>query len=142
MKVVVGLIGIVVLIAVTYLSYYQSTPGELAFTGEQAFNLAMVFLTALVMFLGIVFGCLYRRLAGQVDGVRAWTELRAVLSSASFLAALCVSPFVFFVVYAAVSQRPGDPASFLLAFQNGFFCEAVFRQMFPDKAPAPAPAKG
>jgi hypothetical protein len=134
-KIIVGLVGVIALFGITYLSYYQATPAELAFSGEKAFGLVMVILTALVMFLGILFGCLFRRLVGRVDSSGAWVEVKAVFSSASFLAALCVSPFVFFAVYAVVSQRPGEPASFLLAFQNGFFCEAVFRQMFPDKLP-------
>jgi hypothetical protein len=57
-------------------------------------------------------------------------EIKAVLQSGSFIAALCVAPFVFMSVYIIVNKSPGDPASYLLAFQNGFFCETVFGRMF------------
>jgi len=107
-------------------------PSYLAFSGEKAFALAMVALTAGVMLLGIFFGCLYRRLVKNSGPVRLGAKLKEVVSSGSFLSSLCVAPFVFFGVYAIVKERPGDPASLLLAFENGFFCESIFQRMFPE----------
>jgi hypothetical protein len=100
----------------------------------------MVALTAAVMLLGILFGCLYRRLSRNQGKVNVPREIKDVFGSGSFLSALCVSPFVFFAVYAIVKQRPGDPASLLLAFENGFFCENIFQRMFPRDARVESPA--
>lgn len=130
-KTLIGILGCVVLFGICYLSFYQASPTDLAFNGEKAFAIGMVVLTAAVMLLGILFGCLYRRLSKLTGQVNAIKEMRDVLSSESFLSALCVSPFIFFAVYAIVKQRPGDPASLLLAFENGFFCESIFHKMFP-----------
>jgi heme/copper-type cytochrome/quinol oxidase subunit 1 len=139
-RTVVGILGVVVLFAISYLTFYQASPVDLAFNGEKAFALGMVALTAVVMLLGILFGCLYRRLSRNPGKVDAFKEFKEVLSSGSFLSALCVSPFVFFAVYAIVKQRPGDPASLLLAFENGFFCESIFQRMFPRDTPTQSPA--
>lgn len=140
-KTVIGLLGCVALFGICYLSFYQASPADLAFNGEKAFAVGMVVLTGVVMLLGIVFGCLYRRLSKNSGRVNAFQETREVLASSSFLSALCVSPFVFFAVYAIVKQRPGDPASLLLAFENGFFCESIFHKMFP-KDPDPCSEAG
>jgi hypothetical protein len=91
-----------------------------------------VVLTGIVMALGIFFGCMFRRLGGADRQINVLAEARQVLRSSSFIAALCVSPFIFLGVYALVRDTPGDPASYLLAFQNGFFCEAIFRRMFRE----------
>lgn len=130
-KALIGVVGCAAMFGICYLSFYQASPADLAFNGEKAFAIGMVALTAVVMLLGIVFGCLYRRLSKNSGRVNAIREIGDVLASASFLSALCVSPFVFFAVYAIVKQRPGDPASLLLAFENGFFCESIFHKMFP-----------
>lgn len=139
-RTVVSILGFVVLFGISYLAFYQASPADLAFSGEKAFALAMVALTAIVMLMGILFGCLYRRLSCNSGKVNALQEFKDVLASGSFLSALCVSPFVFFAVYAIVKQRPGDPASLLLAFENGFFCESIFQRMFPRDSPATSPA--
>jgi hypothetical protein len=133
-RTVIGIFGFSVLFGISYLAFYQASPTDLAFSGEKAFALGMVAVTAVVMLLGILFGCLYRRFSRNSGRVNAVKEIKDVLTSGSFLSALCVSPFVFFAVYAIVKQRPGDPASLLLAFENGFFCESIFQRMFPRDA--------
>jgi hypothetical protein len=137
MRRVIAVCGLVLLSGISYLSFYQAAPSDLAFTGEKAFALGTVALTAIVMLLGIAFGCLYRRLAKNSGRVKIIAEVKEMLNSASFLSSLCIAPFVFFAVYAIVKQRPGDPASLLLAFENGFFCENIFHKMFPGDVPAP-----
>jgi len=43
------------------------------------------------------------------------------------LAALIVSPIVYGAVYSKFTQGQVDPAGLVIAFQNGFFWQAVFR---------------
>jgi hypothetical protein len=128
---VVGLALMLLIVSYTY-SQEASSDG-LAWWGE-SFPVVSFVLTVVLMFVGLVFGCLFRRIVGKKGSIKAFAELKAVFRSSSFLAALCVSPFVFMTVYAVVSESPGDPASYLLAFQNGFFCESVFQQLM-DKKP-------
>ena len=143
MRILALLIGIGLMIGVVVITYSGAFFATgVGWTGSSlpVFSLA---LTVLLMFAGIVFGCLYRRLVGPDRQVNPLRELRRVFTSTSFLAALCVSPFVFMAVYAVVANTPGDPASYLLAFQNGFFCESIFKQITDKpKAGASAPAEG
>lgn len=124
--------GLCILGGATYLTFQWSEATELGFEGGQALDLANVFLVAGLMLFGLIFGCLFRQLSGQHKAINLLTELKIVFTSSSFLSALCVSPFVFMSVYAVVKGSPGDPASMLLAFQNGFFCESVFSKLFPN----------
>ena len=73
---------------------------------------------------------MFRRMGNMDRQVNVIEEAKAILQSSSFIAALCVSPMVFFAAFATVRASPGDPASYLLAFQNGFFCESIFRRLF------------
>jgi|SRR5579864_2220143 len=139
----IRIIAVALFVSGVYLTYYQATrPNQLGFWGDQ-FPFIYFIMTVLVLGLGIIFGCLFRQI--KVRGtkkIRIVDEIQEVFSSASFWAALCVSPFVLFTVYAVVSSAPGDPASYLLAFQNGFFCESVFNQLFktPGESTGSAPS--
>jgi hypothetical protein len=130
MTVVIRIVAIILFVGGVYLTYYQATrPNQLGWWGDE-FPFVYFVLTAFVLFVGIVFGCLFRQIKAITSGrVVIWNEVKGVFSSPSFWAALCVSPFVLFGVYATVSTAPGDPASYLLAFQNGFFCESIFNQI-------------
>jgi Trk-type K+ transport system membrane component len=128
MQLIVKAASAVVFAGVVFLTYYQAAPAdELGWWGER-FPFISFVLTAFLLFCGILFGCLFRRI-GKLEKINILAELKGVFSSGSFWAALCVSPFVFFGVYAVVSASPGDPSSYLLAFQNGFFCESIFTQL-------------
>jgi hypothetical protein len=128
------LTGIAVLVSAIFLTYSWSAPSALAFEGLAGAPWLSILMTSGLMFLGLVFGCLFRQLSGRSERVSAWKEVKRVLRSGGFLSAICVSPFVFMSVYAAVKNTPGDPASMLLAFQNGFFCESLFAKMFPERS--------
>jgi len=130
MKLMIMIAGALIAFGAIFLTYYQAA-GGLGFEGG-SFPVVAIVATAVVMILGIIFGCLFRRLSGPDRPVNLWSEFSSVIQSSSFLAALCVSPFVFLGIYALVRDAPGDPASYLLAFQNGFFCESIFRRMFKE----------
>jgi len=105
-------------------------PEGLSWWGEQ-FPTVIFSLTALIMLLGIFLGCLFRKVVGaKTKTVRIKRALSEVFRSNSFIAALCISPFIFMSVYVIVNKSPGDPASYLLAFQNGFFCETIFGYLY------------
>jgi hypothetical protein len=119
--------AVIVFAAVMYLTFELSTPTALNWTGADS-TLPPLVASSLLMFAGIVFGCLFRSVKEKSGNVSLSGEIRNVFNSPSFIAALCVSPFVFMGVYTTVSQVPGDPASYLLAFQNGFFCQSIFEK--------------
>lgn len=135
MKLLALVVGMFIMGGTVWWTFLLGTPHELGFEGSRGFPAASALLTAVLMLLGLIFGCLFRRMAGRKEEVNIMSELKSVMRSSSFLSALCVSPFVFMSVYAVVKGTPGDPASMLLAFQNGFFCESVFAKMFPSQAP-------
>ncbi|MBY3081848.1 MULTISPECIES: hypothetical protein [Rhizobium] len=132
MRYLYALFATAVAFAIIYAVYYQASGADgLGFEGTQI-SIVGVVSTAIVLIFGIFFGCLFRRLGGPDRAVDVVSEIIGVTRSSSFIAALCVSPFVFFAIYAIVNGAPGDPASYLLAFQNGFFCQAIFNRMFKE----------
>lgn len=132
MKVLVLIVGCTVMAVVVYATFLIGLPTELGFEGAGALPWLNVALVAFLMLLGLMFGCLFRQITGRTGRVDVIAEVSIMLTSSSFLSGLCVSPFVFMSVYAVVKGSPGDPASLLLAFQNGFFCESVFSRLFAE----------
>lgn len=132
MRYVFVIIACLLAIGAVYLTFLQGYSGGAGFEGRDAPAIVPVILTGLVMAFGIFFGSMFRRMGSVDRQVDILAEMRDVLRSSRFIATLCVCPFVFLGAYALVRDTPGDPASYLLAFQNGFFCEAIFRRMFRD----------
>jgi hypothetical protein len=131
MLIIAKFVAVLVFVIGVVATFYQAAPSDqLSFFGN-SFPAAAFAATTILLIAGIVFGCLFRQISGRAASSRIniVKEVQDVFASPSFWTALCVSPFVLFGVYAVVSAAPGDPASFLLAFQNGFFCESVFRQL-------------
>lgn len=77
---------------------------------------------------GIVFSSLYEQLQRVTGSINIVVELKTALNSAHFWKAVLVSPIVFAGVYLASKSEPDYVVGSLLAFQNGFFCDAIFRQ--------------
>jgi hypothetical protein len=80
------------------------------------------------MLLGIFFGSLFRQIRKKNGRINILRECIDVLSMSSFWTALCVSPVVFFSTFTITGDNPGTASTYLLAFENGFFCEAVFQE--------------
>ena len=123
-------VGFVAIIIGTF--YQSGTATQLNWWGADS-PVPWGVLAAGVMLCGLFFGALFRQLRTQSGPVNVLSQCRVVFSSSSFWTALCVSPLVFYSVFAATGDNPGNVSSYVLAFQNGFFCEAVFKQMFPEK---------
>jgi hypothetical protein len=129
-----------VTVGLVYLTYLQGISEVAGFEGSALPTALPVLGLALIMAIGIFFGSMFRRLGNTDRRINVLEEAKAILQSSSFVAALCVSPMVFFAAFATVRASPGDPASYLLAFQNGFFCESIFRRLFhTDGTPATRP---
>jgi hypothetical protein len=132
MRYLYALIALTICSATIYATFYQGASSEqLGFEGGAVQALAVAG-TALTLVLGVFFGCLFRKIGGPDRQIDLLKELSTVIRSSSFVASLCVSPFIFFAVYAIVHNAPGEPASYLLAFQNRFFCQAIFNRMFNE----------
>jgi hypothetical protein len=69
------------------------------------------------------------------------SELLAVLGEKAFWSAVLVSPFAFGSVYMFLSTRPADVVAFLFAFENGFFCEGIFREIHARRLASSAEPK-
>ncbi len=85
-------------------------------------------LCGVAMMLGILFGTVHERLKDSMASINLVAEFGAALRSAPFLRAMLVSPLVFVGVYMVVRTQPDLVIAVVFAFQNGFFCEAVFRK--------------
>ena len=65
-------------------------------------------------------------------------DYKALLTRAfktrGFISAIVASPIVFVVVYGLVKNQPDLILSHLIAFENGFFWQAVLGKRDPSKA--------
>ena len=124
----ISVVGFIVILFTTY--YYYGRSNVLNFsTGT---DLVPAILAAISMFIGIIFGCLFRQLQGKNGSINILRELSQIFSSASFWSAIAVSPLVFFCIFAVSGDNPEGFSNYALAFQNGFLCESIFRDIFPQ----------
>jgi len=88
-------------------------------TLEHAVRIATL---VIAMIAGVFSSFLFERLRPKgSDQIKIGSELRAVLQSSQFIAAVIVAPLVFNGIYVSVSQNPQGLADYILAYQNGFF---------------------
>lgn len=123
----------IVVIVGTY--HYSGTATQLNWWGKQS-SVPSGLLAAIVMFCGIFSGSLFRQIrrkSRKTGKINILIECSNVFTSASFWTALCVSPLVFFSIFAASGDNPENSSTFPLAFENGFFCEAIFKELFAQK---------
>jgi DMSO/TMAO reductase YedYZ heme-binding membrane subunit len=98
---------------------------------EQAVRVATL---VLAMLAGVLSSFLFERLKPKGTApVAIGTELSAVFHSAQFFAAVIVAPLVFNGIYVSVSQNPQGLTDYILAYQNGFFWQAVFDRLRSDR---------
>lgn len=131
------IIGIAILIALVFLGLYFAQNGAIPYlgfgdnSGSSAQNLPPttdVSLSALAMLIGLFFGALHQQLSGKNEQVKMASELKVAVTSAAFFRSLLVAPLVFGGVYAISGSQPDLVVALIFAFQNGFFCEAIFRE--------------
>lgn len=126
-------LGTTVVVLGTLMAYAAVGSPDAAFRFNPTsprFPLVRSLTAALAMVLGIFANAVWRALEGRAEGdsVAPRAVLRESLLSASFLRSAVVSPIVFLLVYSLVREEPDLVVANLLAFQNGFFWEAVLHR--------------
>lgn len=121
-------VGFIIILFATY--YYFGRSNVLNF--EKGSNLISVISAAISMLIGVIFGCLFRQLRAKKGQIKIFDEISQVFSSSSFWSAIAASPIVFFAIFAVSGDNPEGLSNYALAFQNGFLCESVLRDMFPN----------
>ena len=107
-----------------------SSPSLLGYSelGSSGVPIWAFFSLPLVMLAGIVaYGIRIQldRLPDSEDEVDHKTLLAKVFKSGSFVRAIVVSPIVFLGAYVLIKDQPDLILSHLIAFENGFFWQAV-----------------
>jgi len=105
---------------------------SLGFFGENS-SVAVGIISGVVMLLGIVMGALYQRISKKNRKISILKEFRATVSSSQFWASLCISPLIFFLTYSLTKDDPMKLSSLVLSFENGFFCQAIFKELLANK---------
>ena len=128
-------VALAVSAGMTFVSFAYVAPlGVFRWWGDEfpAVHYAVVLFSMLI---GIAFGTLFRQIQGGGATIRLGSEIQKMVESRSLTRSLLVAPLVFGVVYAIVARTPADLSDYLLAFQNGFFCESVLRsKVLPEAA--------
>jgi hypothetical protein len=84
----------------------------------------------IAMLAGVFSSFLFERLKPRGnEPIAIGAELAAVLHSGQFFIAVIVAPLVFNGIYVSVSQNPQGLTDYILAYQNGFFWQAVFDRL-------------
>jgi hypothetical protein len=132
--------GLTFFAAVIYLGFDYAGNSTLPFLSfdktdntKNPTSLLEVFLSGGAMLAGLIFGTLYERLNKIAGQISIWGELKLLFTTAPFFRALLVSPLVFAGVYAISQKQPDLVVALILAFENGFFCEALFREKYAPR---------
>ena len=123
-NVLVRVAAVALFVAVNAAVFHLTSDRQLNWWGEQSQVLNYVLVTVLSL-LGIFVGGLFRQIAPKPSPINIRAECAALFSTSAFWASLCVSPFIFGGVFLVMGRTPGEPSAFLLAFQNGFFCDRL-----------------
>ncbi len=127
----ISVVGFIVILFITYYYFDKPNTNNYALQNKES-NFIPATLAAISMFIGIIFGCLFRQLKGKKGSVNILIELSQIFYSTSFWSAIAISPLVFFCIFAVSGDNPEGFSNYALAFQNGFLCESIFRDMFPQ----------
>lgn len=102
-------------------------PSSHGFLGRNSADFHFLFLVAL-MLIGITFGSLYRQLRTDDEFSGPINAIRKMFKGRDFFLSVLVSPIVFWGFYQATKENPLSASSLFIAFQNGFFCQAIFEK--------------
>jgi len=125
--------GVAFLVLVTYAAQVylaaQSRGNGFHFfgpTGAQQEAFWSYALLVVAMLLGVICNFIFERTKQMTtDAIDVWAELARMVRSPKFVMALVITPLTFNSVYVAVGEIPQSVGDYLLAFQNGFFWQAI-----------------
>jgi uncharacterized membrane protein len=141
MRTIINLAAAVFLLAVTIGIFFWAQSlagGAFNFDERQQMGFVMPIISALLMLCGVLFGALYAEL--QRDDQRPLTAVAQAFQKPSLYRALLVAPIVFAGVYAFAQSNSDGIIVAIFAFQNGFFCESIFRKSAAAREAGPAAA--
>jgi len=133
MRTLLLLLGVVVMIGSTSYAIYTTIDHSLLAgpAQESTFHhVVHILVLVLCMTFGMLSSFLSERLGSlKNDQVSLRVQISKVVRSGSFLGALVVAPLVFNGLYVSISQNPQGLTDFVLAYQNGFFWQAVLARV-------------
>ena len=96
-------------------------------SGSEIFQVVML---AIWCTLGIFSGVLHREIhSGKFESVTFWGSLKEAWNGKELLNGMLISPILFYAVYALAKQVPNNLIGWLLAYENGFFCNTVYTKV-------------
>jgi hypothetical protein len=126
-------------LAVLYLTFeWFGIGSQLNFSGPGDMILATT-IALFVMLAGVLSGALYRRISGRSDPISIGSELVALCRAPDFWSSLCISPLVFMATFALTKDDPLQISNLVLIYQNGFFCDLVFKKIEARLGPGNQP---
>jgi hypothetical protein len=137
MRSLANLLGAAFLIVVTlgiFFWIHSMAAGAFNFDERQKVDWTMPILSAALMLAGVVFGALYAEL--QHDDVQPIAAMKRAFQKPGLYRAFLVAPIVFAGVYAFARSNTDTIIVAIFAFQNGFFCESIFRKTTAAGTPA------
>lgn len=106
--------------------------GAFNFEERQPLDWTMPLLSAALMLFGILFGAFYAEL--QTVDEKPLEAMARAFQKPGLYRALLVAPIVFAGVYAFARTNSDGIIVAIFAFQNGFFCESIFRKSASNAA--------
>jgi hypothetical protein len=88
-------------------------------------NLARFLTLIVVMVGGVVCSYIFEVAKNAGPTIDVPAELGKMFKSSRFIMALVVAPLIFNSIYATIGLNPQTLGDYLVAFQNGFFWEAI-----------------
>lgn len=107
--------------------------GAFNFDERQQMDFTMPVISAILMLIGVIFGALYAEL--QSEASSPLDAMHDAFRKPSLFRALLVAPIVFSGVYAFARSNSDGIIVAIFAFQNGFFCESIFRKSAVPSGP-------
>lgn len=125
-KLVIGLILSALVCVLGYIYVRPAPPPGVNYSilGDIAY--ARVAILYCSMLLGIFAQAVHDEIHRQRRSKSHLSVVRQAIKSHGLLAAITISPIIFFSTYQAAGEQPDGVVAFCLAFQNGFFWKAVF----------------
>jgi len=137
MRSMANVLGAAFLVVVTvgiFFWVHSMAAGAFNFDERQSIHWGMPVLSAVLMLAGVVFGALYAEL--QHDDEQPLTAMKRAFQKPGLYRAFLVAPIVFAGVYAFARSNSDGIIVAIFAFQNGFFCESIFRKTTVAGTPA------
>lgn len=121
--------SIIFSLAVTYITFDWFGVGpQLNFTGPGDMIIATIVAVA-TMLAGVFSGALYRRISAKNDSISIRAEFLDLFRAPDFWSSLCISPLIFLSTFALTKDDPLQISNLVLIYQNGFFCDVIFKKI-------------